>query len=41
MQCIMITETITLANPERFSKPYIISREKLIKAVSDAAYKLT
>ena len=36
----MVTQKITLNNPERFSKPYTISKEKLIKAASDAADRL-
>lgn len=36
----MITEKITLKNPERFSKPHEISREKLIRAAEAACDKL-
>ena len=36
----MVTEKITLNNPERFAKPHTISREKLIKAAEAACDKL-
>ena len=36
----MITEKITLTNPERFAKPHVISREKLTKAAEAACDKL-
>ena len=36
----MVTEKITLNNPERFQKPYSISREKLVKAAEIACNKL-
>ncbi|MBR5140397.1 MAG: glycoside hydrolase family 88 protein [Clostridia bacterium] len=36
----MVTEKITLNNPERFSKPHTISHEKLVKAAEIACAKL-
>jgi len=36
----MITEKITLSNPERFAKPHVISREKLESAAKAACAKL-
>ncbi len=36
----MVTEKITLNNPERFAKPHVISKDKLINAVSEAADRL-
>ena len=36
----MVTEKITLNNPERFAKPHTISKDKLINAASVAADKL-
>jgi len=36
----MITEKITLTNPERFSKPHVIAKDKLVNAVSEAADRL-
>ena len=36
----MVKENVILNNPERFSKPYEISRDKLIKAAEKAADKL-
>lgn len=36
----MVTEKIILQNPERFAKPYVISKDKLIKAASEATDRL-
>ena len=36
----MVTEKITLNNPERFAKPHVISKEKLVKAAEKATDKL-
>ena len=36
----MVTEKIMLNNPERFTKPHVISKDKLIKAASDATDRL-
>ena len=36
----MITEKITLQNPDRFAKPHTISRDKLVKAAEAATDKL-
>lgn len=36
----MVTEKIVLNNSERFAKPHTISKEKLVKAASDACDRL-
>ena len=36
----MVTQEIKLLNPERFSKPHVISKEKLTSAISEAADRL-
>jgi unsaturated chondroitin disaccharide hydrolase len=36
----MVTDKIVLQNPERFAKPHVISRDKLIKAAEKATDKL-